>query len=52
MSADVGVYDDSPPGDSDPRPTVNLFEYWEEGAHTPKVASMRGTLGAKRHTSS
>ena len=41
MSAEVGVYDDSPPGDSDPRPTISLFEQWEESAHMPKVANAR-----------
>ena len=41
MSADVGVYDDSPSSDSDPRPTISLFEQWEEGAHMPKVANAR-----------
>ena len=30
-----------PPSDSDPRPTINLFEQWEEGAHMPKVANAR-----------
>ena len=42
MSADVGVYDDSPPNDSDARPTISLFEQWEEGAHVPRVANARG----------
>ena len=37
----ASMSDDSPPGDSDPRPTINLFEYWEEGAHMPKVANAR-----------
>ena len=41
MSADVGVYDESPPNDSDARPTISLFEQWEEGAHVPKVANAR-----------
>ena len=41
MSADVGMYDDSPLGDSDPRPTISLFEQWEEGAHMPRVANAR-----------
>ena len=41
MSADVGVYDDSPPDDSDPRPPISLFEQWEEGAHMPRVANAR-----------
>ena len=41
MSADVGVYDESPPNDSDARPTISLFEQWEEGAHVPRVANAR-----------
>ena len=41
MSAEVGVYDESPPSESDSRPTINLFEQWEEGAHMPKVANAR-----------
>ena len=36
-----GVFDDSPSSDSEPRPTINLFEQWEEGAHMPKVANAR-----------
>ena len=41
MSAEVGVYDESPPSESDSRPTINLFEQWEGGAHMPKVANAR-----------
>ena len=41
MSADVGVYDESPPNDSDARPTISLFEQWEEGAHVTRVANAR-----------
>ena len=41
MSTDVGVYDESPPNDSDARPTISLFEQWEEGAHVPRVANAR-----------
>ena len=41
MSADVGVYDESPPNDSDARPTISLFEQWEEGAHVPRIANAR-----------
>ena len=25
----------------DPRPTISLFEQWEEGAHMPRVANAR-----------
>ena len=41
MSADCGVFDEPPSKDSEPRPTINLFEQWEEGAHMPKVANAR-----------
>ena len=41
MSAEVGVYDESPPNESDSRPTISLFEQWKEGAHMPKVANAR-----------
>ena len=42
MSAESGVYDEKPcDSDSDPRPTISLFEQWEEGAHMPKVANAR-----------
>ena len=41
MSADVGAYDESPPNDLDARPTISLFEQWEEGAHVPRVANAR-----------
>ena len=41
MSADSGVFDEPPLKDSDPRPTINLFEQWEEGAHMTKVANAR-----------
>ena len=41
MSADVGVYEDSSSSESDTRPTINLFEQWEEGAYMPKVANAR-----------
>ena len=41
MSADSGVYDDSPPSESDPRPTIGLFEQWEEGARMPKATNAR-----------
>ena len=41
MSAECGVFDETPSKDSEPRPTINLFEQWEEGAHMPKVANAR-----------
>ena len=39
MSADIGAYDESPPNDSDARPTISLFEQWEEGAHVTRIAN-------------
>ena len=39
MSASSGVFDHPQPGE--PRPTINLFEQWEEGAHTPKLVNAR-----------
>ena len=41
MSADIGVFDESKPDESEPRPTISLFEQWEEGAHTPKLVNAR-----------
>ena len=41
MSADVGVFDESPPSDSAARPTISLFEQWEEGAHVTRIANAR-----------
>ena len=41
MSADSGVFDEPPLKDSEPRPTINLFEQWEEGAHMTKVVNAR-----------
>ena len=41
MSASIGVFDDAQPSESEPRPTINLFEQWEEGAHTPKLVNAR-----------
>ena len=37
MSADIGVYDESPPNESDARPTISLFEQWEEGHMCPEL---------------
>ena len=36
MSAECGVFDEPLSKDSVARPTINLFEQWEEGAHMPK----------------
>ena len=41
MSANSGVFDEPPSDDSEPRPTINLFEQWEEGAHMTKVVNAR-----------
>ena len=41
MSADVGVFDESPPNEADARPTISLFEQWEEGAHVTRIANAR-----------
>ena len=42
MSASSGVFDESQSGESESRPTtINLFEQWEEGAHTPKLVNAR-----------
>ena len=41
QSADVGVYNDTPPSESEPRPTISLFEHWEEGAHLPVAINAR-----------
>ena len=42
VSVHRGVFDKSQSaGISVPRPTVNLFEQWEEGAHTPRLVNAR-----------
>ena len=41
MSANSGVFDEPQSSDSEPRPTINLFEQWEEGAHLTKVVNAR-----------
>ena len=41
MSANSGVFDEPPSGDSEPRPTINLLQQWEEGAHMTKVVNAR-----------
>ena len=35
MSGNSGVSDESQSDEPEPRPTINLFEQWEEGAHAP-----------------
>ena len=47
MSASSGVFEESQADVSEPRPTVNLFEQWEEGAQTPKLVNARDYLFAK-----
>ena len=41
QSADVGVYNDLPQDAPEPRPTISLFEHWEEGAHLPVTLDAR-----------
>ena len=41
QSADVGVYNDTTPSEPEPRPTISLFEHWEEGAHLPVAMNAR-----------
>ena len=41
MSASRGVFDESQSDESESRPTINLFEQWEEGAHMPKLVNAR-----------
>ena len=41
QSADVGVYNDLPQDAPEPRPTISLFEHWEEGAHLPVALDAR-----------
>ena len=42
QSADMGVYSELPPETPEPRPTISLFEHWEEGAHLPVRAERKG----------
>ena len=41
MAFHVGVYNDLPHDGPEPRPTISLFEHWEEGAHLPVALSAR-----------
>ena len=41
MSAPGGVFDEPHSDESESRPTINLFEQWEEGAHMPKLVNAR-----------
>ena len=40
-SGTKGVFEESGPNGLEPRPTINLFEQWEEGAHLPKPVNAR-----------
>ena len=40
-SASKGVFEESGPDGLESRPTINLFEQWEEGAHSPKLVNAR-----------
>ena len=41
QSADMGVYNDVPPEIPEARPSISLFEHWEEGAHLPVALNAR-----------
>ena len=41
MSACKGVFDETPSTESESRPTINLFEHWEEGGHIPKLVNAK-----------
>ena len=41
MSASRGVFHESHSDESESRPTINLFEQREEGAHMPKLVNAR-----------
>ena len=41
QSADMGVYCELPPDAPEPRPTISLFQHWEEGAHLPVALDAR-----------
>ena len=43
-----GVFEESGPTGLEPRPTINLFEQWEEGAHLPKLVNARNYSFPKR----
>ena len=42
------MFEESGPTGLEPRPTINLFEQWEEGAHLPKLVSARNYSFPKR----
>ena len=41
MSASKGVFDEARSDKPESRPTISLFEQWEEGAHMPKLVNAR-----------
>ena len=41
VSGPKGVYEELRPDGLESRPTINLFEQWEEGAHWPKLVNAR-----------
>ena len=47
MSGPKGVFDDSRSDGSESRPTINLFEQWEEGAHMPWLVNARDYTSPK-----
>ena len=44
MSASRGVFDEIRSDEPESRPTINLFEQLEEGAHMPKLVNARDFL--------
>ena len=47
VSGHKGVFEESRPDGLESRPTINLFEQWEEGAHMPKTVNARDYSFAK-----
>ena len=41
VSGPKGVFEESRPDGLESRPTINLFEQWEEGARLPKLVNAR-----------
>ena len=41
VSGPKGVFEESRPDGLESRPTINLFEQWEEGAHLHKLVNAR-----------
>ena len=41
VSVSKGAFEESRPDGLESRPTINLVEQWEEGAHLPKLVNVR-----------